>query len=108
MVARDKNGRFLKGTVPNPKGRRKGPTNKHMLWDAINRIESQEDRIPLLDQYVLQAYEDNSILAHLMNKLIPTLKAVENKVTGDVRVEGGITPALRRMIDKVKSYDPKA
>lgn len=93
MGNRDKKGRFVKGNRANPKGR-PGTSIISQLKREMKNIETEEGRESLLRHYIRQAYEDNTILAGLMSKLIPTLKSVDANVTQEHR--GAVTITWRR------------
>ncbi len=80
---RDKKGRFGANNNANPNGR---PRNSEIdeFRAAIARVQKQQDRIPIFDHFVEEAYKDNTVLIALMRKMLPDLKMVE----ADIKTEG--------------------
>ncbi len=77
----------------NPNGR---PTiakaKSQELRDAITYVESlpsgdmpakTNKRVPLFVHAVLECYKDNTLLAQILRKLLPDLKAIDIKATQD-------------------------
>jgi len=80
---RDEKGRFGIGNCANPNGRPRNPEFKK-LREALKNVESEEDKIPIFEHFVREAYKDNTVLVSLMRKLLPDLKMVE----ADIKTEG--------------------
>jgi hypothetical protein len=84
-VKRDSSGRIVKGSAsPNPCGRPRGVSNrKGKLSEALEDIEKGlGDK--LLRQYVKVAQEDATTLRHLIERIYPSLKAIEVEGAGNL------------------------
>jgi len=80
---RDGKGRFGANNCANPNGRPRNPEFA-ALRKAIEKVEAEEDKIPIFEHFVREAYKDTTVLAALMRKLLPDLKMVE----ADIKTEG--------------------
>lgn len=51
------------------------------LHRALERVEREEDRIPIFEHFIRRAYSNDRVLCALMSKLLPDLKSVDAQVT---------------------------
>ena len=87
----------MSNTSNNPYGRpRLSDAKAEELKAAIVTVEQQPGRLPFFRHLVEQAYKDNVLLARILSKLTPDLKAVEIKTQQDspYRLVIDVTPAI--------------
>ena len=76
-MAKMGNPNWVKGKSGNPNGRPKaGISEIEQLREAI-KVVSTKKRKGLFQHFVEQAYEDSGVLAALMRKVLPDMKAID-------------------------------
>ncbi len=85
-IKRRTDGRFEKGAVPNPNGRRKGTKDRkkseiQLLREAIS-AGGQRRQKTLFNHFIDRAYADDGVLVAVMRKVVPDLKSLEALVAG--------------------------
>lgn len=83
MSNRDKNGRFVKGKSPNPKGRPKGSRNRSTaeLREAIEHLLSDNWEQLVDDLQALEPRERIAAMTKLLEYALPKLTRAEAEVT---------------------------
>ena len=87
---------FKPGQSGNPAGRPKDSGRIRHILAAIEKVEKQRKRqkkrgmsASLYEHYVKTAFEDKTVLMHLMGRLVPSLKSVNAHIDADAT--GNIT-----------------
>jgi len=104
---RDNRGRFVPGQTANPKGRGKGSANKSVaLKKALETKLTQrldKDALVILNKAIEMAKAgDKTMIKLLLDKLLPPLKAEDNKTSGGI---GNIQIIVNPM--QLKEHEPK-
>ncbi len=74
---------FKKGQSGNPKGRPRGTFNQKKLEAAIKKVERDHPELPkFLEDTVLRSYKSDRLRKALIDKLIPSLRAIEAEFKG--------------------------
>ncbi|MHC4535464.1 MAG: DUF5681 domain-containing protein [Planctomycetota bacterium] len=79
QVMKDAKGRFMKGYSANPAGRPKGTSFMDEYVQALRETEKNK-RKSLLRHFIEKAYEDNRVLIAAVDKILPSLKAIDMQV----------------------------
>lgn len=51
------------------------------LYAALNRVECEADKVPIMEHFVRRAYDSDAVLKTMMNKLLPDLKSIDAKIS---------------------------
>ena len=70
--------------VPAVKHRKRRRTLKMFtmkdLYKALRKVQTEKDKMDLMEHFVRTAYHDNNILKALMGKILPDLKSIDAKI----------------------------
>ena len=64
-----------------PFGKKRKRFSMSALYAALNRVECDADKVPIMEHFVRRAYDSDQVLKDLMGKILPDLKSIDAKIS---------------------------